>query len=503
MNSPTSPYVLGVDIGSTSLRVGLFSLSGALVASATQSVKLNRPREGWVEVDADEYWNALVYCIRKAIPKAHAPHIQGITIGSTASTILGVTKDGIPCTSVMLWMDTRAISEAQELSMYLQEYTSHEWMPAKVLWLWRHRIEVWKQLGFVVELADWINFRLTGIWGVSRCTTVCKWNSLAIHSHDNTGCDTQNPTSTDLAVCMEKWPREVFDVGAPIGPLTPISASQLGLAENVVVCEGGIDAYMAMVGNNCMGPGSLSLTLGTSTVLLAPSVHPRPSHEIWGPFDSPLLRGQWVVEGGQLSSGILLDWLAKLLRTSQRDLTRAAKTVRPGAEGLVWSENIQGNRTPYRNALARGGLHGIRVDHGPAVIYRAAMEATAMGAYDAFRSVASSVGDRITTIRVSGGGACDPVWRQIHADVFGQSLFFPEEPQWASLRGAAVLAATGLHYYPDVRASAESMAPPWLEVFPNEENHAIYEQLLAVHTDAYRLETAIEHQQTVTVSQEV
>ena len=240
-------------------------------------------------------------------------------------------------------------------------------------------------------------------------------------------------------------------------------------------------------------PSSLSLTLGTSTVLLAPAIHPQWSNKIWGPFDSPVLRGQWIVEGGQLSSGILLEWIARLLRTTHRQLAQMAKLVSPGSAGLMWVENIQGNRTPYRNAMARGGLYGISVDHGPDVIYRAALEATAMGAYEAFQAVVSSAQTSISTIRVSGGGALDPLWLQIHADVFGQPLFYPQNPEWASLRGAAVLAAVGLRYYPDIRLASERMAPPWMEISPNEENHTIYMRLLKVHQEAYNWETQVEN----------
>ena len=492
MITQESFYVVGIDIGSASLRVGLFTPQGQLVTSATHSISVNRPRQGWVEGIAQNYWNALVICMRRVIAREVAPYVAGIVVGSTASTILGSTEDGAPCTPTILWMDARAANEALEIASYLHEYTSHEWMPAKALWISRHNLKSWEQSDLVVELADWINFRLTGLWTASQCTAVCKWNELALRTQKSVVDESELTLGEELNHVSKKWPKLVNAVGTPIGSLTEDAAKQLGLLQRTMVFEGGIDAYLAMIGSNCLTPSSLSLTLGTSTVLLAPSIQPMPSDSIWGPFDSPIVKGQWVVEGGQLSSGILLEWIIKLLRTDHTTLVQMANTVSPGSAGLMWSENIQGNRTPHRNAMARAGLYGLRIDHGPEFVYRAALEATAMGAYEAFEAVVISARNVVSGIRVSGGGAMNPLWVQIHADVFGQPLFCPRHPEWATLRGAAVLATVGLGYYANINCAAEAMAPHWMEIIPNEKNHEIYDRLLEVHKDVYSLENRVD-----------
>ncbi len=490
-------YVVGVDMGTTSLRVGLFTPKGQLMASATKAINLNRSDTGWVEGVAQHYWKALVACMRKVISGDVAPHVAGIVVGSTASTILGSREDGTPCTPVILWMDARAANEALEISNYLHQYTSHEWMLAKALWMSRH-LASWEQSELVVELADWINFHLTGQWTASQCTSVCKWNWNELTLRTWQSCVGESELTlgrgldAELNHISQKWPQLVCAVGTPIGSLTDDAAMQLGLSRRTMVFEGAIDAYLAMIGSNCLTPSSLSLTLGTSTVLLAPSNQPMPSNSIWGPFDSPIVKGQWVVEGGQLSSGILLEWIARLLGTTHQTLSQRAQTIRPGSGGLMWTENIQGNRTPHRHAMARAGLYGLRIDHRPEFIYRAALEATAMGAYEAFTTVVTAAQTKISSIRASGGGALDPLWLQIHADVFGQSLSCPRHPEWAVLRGAAMLAVVGLGYYSSINYAAEAMAPSWMEIRPNEQNHKVYAQLLEVHRDVYNLEKQID-----------
>src|SRR5262249_8806863 len=184
-----------------------------------------------------------------------------------------------------------------------------------------------------------------------------------------------------LEALREKWPRDVLPRGEVIGGLTAAAAEHLGLPKGLPVAQGGADAFIAMLGLGVVRPGRLALITGSSHLQLGVSDQPLHCKGLWGTYPDALIPGRYIVEGGQSSTGSVVNWLKQLLpdSVSYDKLNAEAKVLPPGAEGLVVLEHFQGNRTPYTDAQARGVISGLTLKHGPAHLYRAVIEGVSFG----------------------------------------------------------------------------------------------------------------------------
>jgi ribulose kinase len=178
---------------------------------------------------------------------------------------------------------------------------------------------------------------------------------------------------------QEKWPADVVALGEVIGGLVPAAAQHLGLQVGLPVVQGGADAFIAMIGLGVVRPGRLGLITGSSHLQLGLSRSEFHGKGIFGTYADAVIPGLHVVEGGQISTGSIINWFHRL-RGGEADYSRLnqeAAALPPGAEGLVVLDHFQGNRTPYTDAASRGVISGLTLKHGPAHVFRAIMEGVA------------------------------------------------------------------------------------------------------------------------------
>ncbi|WP_206919025.1 FGGY-family carbohydrate kinase [Alicyclobacillus suci] len=470
--------VLGVDIGSASVRTAVYDLNGNSISYSSHPVELCYPKSGYVEASAEAYFEALKRSIKDACSNRNI-RILALSVGATASTLVCSSEQGEIFAPVIMWMDNRAARESEIIRSRIGEFSSPEWLPAKALWVSRNMKSVWDKSRYVTELLDWINYKLTGEWVSSRCNVTCKRNYLCERS-------TRVFADIDGVNLFTKWPDKICSVGEQIGTLLPILAAELNLPATTLVVQGGIDAYMAMIGNGCIEEGTLSLTLGTSTVILATSKNPSLGDEsIWGPFFEPVSTGRWVVEGGQVSSGSVLNWICSLSGKSHGQLIDEVERLEPLEEDVLMIENLQGNRTPYRNAEAKGAIFGLRLYHTAAHLYQGALHATALGAREAIEKVIEATKAEVKVIRASGGGVLNPLWLQAHADALNFAIEVPEEPEKIGLLGAAMVAAAGAGVFSSLPDAVRNLEASYHVVYPAR-NNSVLRRIHKIREKAYR-----------------
>jgi len=471
------PCFLGIDVGTESARAVIFDVHGKAVGDGSAAYATHFVGPGWAEQDPEEVWKALLTAVRTAIQTAPGADVQGCSLASTAVTVVTVDRGGNTFDPAILWMDTRASAEAAEISAighpalwYTGNAVSPEWMLPKALWLKRHALHRYRKARYIVELHDWLIFRLTGRWALSLATISGEWSYVS----ELGGWPLDLLEALDLADLPGKWPADVLLPGQPVGHATREFSMETGFPLGLPIAQGLMDSYAAAIAANVFAPGRLSLSLGSSSSYLVLTDTPRSDPRLLGPVPDAFGSGTWATQGGQTSAASLLRWLHDQLapHVSYRDLDREAEMIPPGSEGLRALDTWQGSRTPYRDPSSRGSFWGLSLGHKRAHLYRALLEAVAFGGRQIIE-VMQEASVKVEDIVACGGGRRSPLWMQIHADVLGKSITVLNEPNAAAL-GAAICSAVATGFYSDLRQAAEALAHPGPTFTPNPTRQLIY-----------------------------
>jgi FGGY-family pentulose kinase len=395
-------------------------------------------------------------------------------------------------------MDQRAFREAEEISAtkdpilrYVSGVVSPEWMLPKALWLKRHERQAFDSAGRVVECTDWFMFRLTGTWTLSLNNVTVKWN----YSRPDGGWSRTLLAAVGLDDLPAKWPTEVVPLGGGEGRLSAVAAGELGLQAGTPVAQGGIDAYLGMLGLGAVGAGDLALILGSSTCHLAMSPRELFGSGMLGCYPDAAIEGLYTLEGGQTATGSILNWYrqhfagaetAEAERTGRHVyelLDAKAAAVPPGCEGLTCLDYWQGNRCPLKDPRARGALWGLTLGHGPGHVFRSIYEATAFGTRYILEDLQSH-GFGVGRLFAGGGGARSRLWLQIHADVLGMPVALPEDLEACAL-GSALVAAVHTGHYPDLKEAAKGMVRIGEDIAPQSQFRCAYDDAYARYRATY------------------
>jgi len=498
------PYLLSVDVGTESIRSGIFDSQGNNVALAKIPCSTHFLGNGKVEQNPNEIWQALKKSITCCLNKISPHSIMGIGIDTTSVTLVAVDRKGNPLRPAILWMDNRAVKEAEIINsthhpvlMYSGGKISPEWMIPKILWLKKHQPAIYKKSYRIVELMDWLVYKLTGQWAVSLCNISCEWNYLS----------RERKWPKDLLEylgledVLSKWPTRIYRMGETIGKIAPSMASELGLNPKTVVVGSGIDGYAAAIGANVLKEGYLAYTLGSCSCYITLSSKPKFIPGFWGPIYEAIVPNKWALEGGQTSAGSVLKWfrdnlLPGNLKNKRENknlflMDKRAEEIPPGSNGLIVLDCWQGNRTPYLDPIMRGAIVGLSLNHTKEDIYRAILEGIAYGGYNVFRML-KKAGLKIDKVCACGGGAKSEIWMQIHADVFGIPFLLTTQPD-ASLLGTAICIAKGIGVYHSLLEATDKMVHIAKVIDPDPSNHRIYKEYFYRYLKLYESLAALVH----------
>jgi FGGY-family pentulose kinase len=497
---PSGALFLGLDIGTQSLRAALVDAAGRTVAFGVAPIETTYPRPAWAEQEPAQWWAAARAAVGAALERAGVggEAVAGIGLDCTACTVVACDDQGTPLRPALLWMDQRAAREADELSAtgdpclkYVSGRLSPEWMLPKALWLKRHEPGVFQRAARVVECTDWMMHRLTGEWTLALNHVAVKWN----YARPEGGWPRAMIAAVGLDDLLAKWPERVVPLGQGGGALTATAAEHLGLCAGTPVAQGGIDAYLGMLGLGATGPGDVAVIIGSSTCHLAQSRRGVFGSGWAGCYPDATVEGLYTLEAGQTATGSILDWYRRhfagreAAEAQQRGvgvfevLDAQAAAVPPGAEGLVVRDDWQGNRSPYKNPQARGAIVGLTLAHGPGHVVRALYEATACGTRHILEDAARH-GLEVDRVVVGGGGAKSALWLQIHADILQKPITLTREPESCAL-GAALAGAVGAGHFLDFDAAAAAMVATERVVEPDASRWSVYDDLFSRYVALY------------------
>jgi xylulokinase len=269
------------------------------------------------------------------------------------------------------------------------------------------------------------------------------------------------------------------------GTLSPEAAELCGLPAGVPVFGGGGDQAAAAVGTGAVRAGVVSLSLGTSGVVFATTDAPiiEPDGRLHAFCHS--VPNKWHLMGVMLSAAGSLRWFRDTFapNTDYDTLLKSAADIPAGSDGLIFLPYLTGERTPHPDPLARGSFAGITVRHTSPHFTRAVLEGVAFGLRDSFELMKEVGLKNIDQVRVTGGGARSPLWRQILADIFGVEIVTVNAAEGAAY-GAALLAATGSGTFDSVESACDATiqitgsAPPGAD-------REIYENIYPIYRELY------------------
>lgn len=492
-------YVLGIDMGTGGARAGIFDLKGKPLAFCDTPYALYTPKSGWAEQDPKEWWEAVCSATRAAVKKAgiNPRAIVGMSVDTTCCTVLCVDKDINPLRPAILWMDMRAASQANRISKAKSDAlkyngfgnVSAEWMPSKALWLKENEPEHYFGAAHILECTDWLMYRLTGTLTGSINTMSTRW----YYNSEEGGWPVAFYNEIGLPELIEKFPKEIKRLGEMAGTLTRRAAEDMGLVPGIAVGEGGADAFVGLIGLDVVEPGRVGLITGSSHLhlsLVEGSVHQK---GMWGSYPDAVIPGLQMVEGGQTSTGSIVNWFkenyCKGLNEKEPDrsiydiLNREAAKLPVGAEGLVALDYFQGNRTPHVDSEVRGMFYGLSLKHKNEHLYRAIIESICYGTQQIIEGFRTA-GVAVDGIYISGGATKSDFWLQTHADVCNVPFYVPEVSE-APCMGSAILGAVVAGVYPDIKTAAHNMTTMKKTVEPNAKRHEEYQFFYEKYTQVY------------------
>jgi ribulokinase len=486
-------YVIGLDGGTESLRAGIFDLTGKPVAFAAQAYKTNFPRPSWAEQDPADWWDAAGKAVKAALTTAglSGADISALCADTTCCSVVALDANGAAVRPALIWMDVRSAVETEAVvatgdpALIVNSNgagpVSAEWMVPKALWLARHERAAFDKATTICEYQDYLNFQLTGRMVASINNVAVRWHYRSRQG----GFAKSLVAALGIPELADKWPKEVLPLGATIGGLTARAAAHLGLPVGLPVAQGGADAYIAMLGLGVTAPGKLAFITGSSHLHLGLSAHEFHGRGIWGTYADALLPGLHVVEGGQTSTGSIVNWFRNLVGSdwSYDAMNAEAAALPPGSDGLIVQDHFQGNRTPHTDAFSRGAITGLSLKHGRAHIFRAMMEGVAYGTELIFETMRAN-GYRPEELVICGGATRSDLWMQIHADVSGVPLTVTEVADAPAL-GSAILAAVAAGHFATIEEAADAMVRVARRVEPNLGAHEAYRPFYDAYKAAY------------------
>ena len=483
---------LGVDLGTTNLKVVAFGVEGDkdnVITKATACCALTSSHPGEAVQSAAEVSDALFDCLKTVVGELSGVEIQGICFSGAMHSLLGISQDDQPVHPILTWADTRSTAQADVLRasgfanvLYQRTGTPvHSMSPlTKLLWIkenqqhWANETHRW------VSAKSWALFLLTGDWvedeGIASASGLL---NLRSRDWDELALEQAGVTRHQLARVVK---------GATPMKLTEAARLRIGLTEAVTVYPGGSDGALANVGMGVTASTQVALSLGTSGALR--TTFDEITLDSEGRLFCYLLDEKHYVVGGAINNaGLAIAWLREQLfdkEITEDEMISGTASIEPGANGLFFLPYLSGERAPVWQSGMRATLHGLTLSHSRLHITRAILEGVAfqlswiLRLLDNLRKVPSNFNE----IQVSGGATRSEVWMQILSDSLNRTLV-TRHHQEVSCRGAVRLVQKVLHGRPYPKADEAELEG---SVVPSEaarKYEVLFEHYRALHRTLY------------------
>jgi gluconokinase len=443
-----SPFVLALDLGSSSIRSLVFDRRGRGLEGviARRRHDLRTDSTGAAEADAGQLFDLLCQCIDETLARlgARTSSIAGVTGCTFVGNIVGVDAIGQAMTPLFTYADTRSAPDAAMLRSALDEAAIHQrtgcrihpsYLTAQLHWLRRTQPELWQRTARWLTLGEFIETRFFGEGGTSH--SAASWSGLL----DRRRLDWDEELLDTLHLTDERLPRRV-DFAAPRLELLPVFSRRWPALAHIPWFPVIGDGAAANVGSGCVSAARVALTMGSTTALrTVVETAPQLPAALWC---YRVDRRRSLPGGALTEGGNVYAWLQQTLRLTEPAIVEAALAQQePDAHGLTILPFLSGERAPGWAGHARATIHGLSAATQPVEIVRAGLEAVAYRIALVFEQLERFLTGDAQVIASGGALQSSPAWLQIVADVLGRPVTLSAAEE-ASARGSALLALEAL-----------------------------------------------------------
>jgi xylulokinase len=458
---PGMAYALGIDVGTTNVKVALVAPDGTTAASSQRALTMHRSSEV-AEQDADAMWGTLVVAVHDVIA-AHpdgAAAVSAVGVCSQYSSIVPIDADARPLAPMLMWQDTRGTERCFEImardeSAFFTFVERHGIPPvggglslAHILYFQHDRPDVHERAAAYVEAMDYVTARMTGRITASRHSTymyqLCDNRRLDPPAYDRELVELAGVDATRLPPLVA--------IDSVIGALRPGAARELGLPESATVYAGTNDTATVAIATGAFVPGRAGISIGTTSVLVdeVDTFRADLDHQIFSmPAPYP---GQYVVCAENGLGGKILEHVLRNLVYAADELgdhgsadpfaalDRTLHATAAGAGGVMFLPWLAGASAPQSGSSMRGGFVNMSLETGRRDLVRAVVEGVAHNLRALLAPVEAFSGHAIGEIALVGGAARSGAWCQILADVLDRTVIALDKPEIAIARATALLA---------------------------------------------------------------
>ena len=476
---------IGIDLGTSSVKMLLVSKSGEILKSVTRDYPICYPKSGWSEQNPYDWYNASIDGLKELIKDVDKSTVKGISFGGQMHGLVILDENDNVIRPAILWNDGRTQKETDYLNEVvgkdtLSSYTANiafaGFTAPKILWVKENEPDNFAKIAKSMLPKDYLAYRLSGVFA----TDYSDASGMLLLDVKNRRWSRE--MCQLCSVDMDKLPR-LYESYEKIGTILPSVAKELGLDEGVSVSIGAGDNAAAAVGTGTVGNGACNISLGTSgTVFVSQdSFSVDPLNALHSFCHS---NGTYHLMGCILSAASCNKWWVEdILGTS--DFANEEKNLDNllGENGTYFLPYLMGERSPHNDVDARGAFIGMRPDTTREHMVLAVLEGVAFALRDCVE-IAKSSGVRIDATKICGGGAKSKIWRKIVANVLGIPVLRPQIEEGPAY-GGAILAMVGCGEYGSVLEATNALIKTKDVTEPTTELVEKYNKKYAAFTKLY------------------
>ena len=468
-------YYIGIDLGTSAVKLLLMEGNGKIVRVTSREYPLYFPHPGWSQQNPEDWYEQSMDGLCELLDGIDKSQVAGISFGGQMHGLVTLDEQDEVVRPAILWNDGRTTEETAYLNNVigrdkLTEYTANiafaGFTAPKILWMQKNEPELWAKVKKIMLPKDYLAYRLSGTF----CTDYSDASGMLLMDVKNK-CWSKEMMEI-CHVSREQLP-DLYESYEVVGTLKEEIAAELGLSSEVKIIAGAGDNAAAAVGTGTVGANHCNLSLGTSGTLFV-------SSDKFGVDEHNALHSFAHADGGYHLMGCMLSaascnkwWMDEILKT--KDYAGEQKGITTLGENQVfYLPYLMGERSPHNNPDARAMFVGMSMDTTREDMTLAVLEGVAFGLRDSLE-VARSLGIRIDSSRICGGGAKSPLWKKMIANIMNLKVDVVENEEGPAL-GGAMLAAVGCGEYPDVETAAAKIVKVVDTVEPDEELTAKYEE---------------------------
>ena len=483
-------YILGVDLGTSSLKGSVYTVDGSLVETSSSAYDLIIPQKGFSEQNPHDWIDAfinVIYDLEKKI-EDFDKDLEALSFSGQMHSLVLLDQNNQVLRNAILWNDVRTTSQCKKImenygddivniskNIALEGFT----LP-KILWVKENEADIWEKLKHMLLPKDYLRYWLTGKYNMDYSDAA---GTLLLDIDKKEWSD---EIANQFEIDKNILPPLVESIGY-VGDILPDIQAKLGLKNKVKVYAGAADNAASAVGSGITTNDKGMISIGTSGVVLANKV------KLTGDEDGKLhtfnhaIPGSYYSMGVTLAAGKSLDWLKSTFGSNMTfdEFLEGIENVSPGSEGLMFTPYIQGERTPYNDSSIRASFVGIDISHDLPCFTRAVLEGITFSLKDSLEIIDKEPGEDVSQLVSVGGGAKNKIWLQMQADILNKKIITLEIENGPST-GAAMIAAVGLGYYENFGECANKFVNYKEEYLQNPENVEVYEKYYQVYKTIYQ-----------------